>query len=296
MASPKHSYTTDFVVSADGTLVGYRQFGSGPGCVLLHGALQASQNFGDLAAALSRDFTVYVPDRRGRGLSGPPGEGYCLRKDCEDVAAILTKTGARHLFGLSSGAIIALQVALRVSTVQKVAIYEPPLLIDGHPPQWMARYNREIAGAKLAAAFVTVLKGTRASRLFTLMPRFLLTPTVRIVLAGDSKKIAGDDVSLKELIPTMQFESHVDPGDDITDFGGVTAEVLLLGGIRSADYLRQGLDELAVIVPRSRRIEFPTLDHMGPDNRGNPAMVAPRSSHSCVCQQRGRGGLGRAAR
>ncbi|MRH92311.1 alpha/beta fold hydrolase [Nocardia sp. SYP-A9097] len=273
MTSSAHSYTTDSVVSADGTLVGYRQFGSGPGCVLLHGALQASQNFSDLAAALSRDFTVYVPDRRGRGLSGPPGDGYCIDKDCEDVAAILTKTGAQYLFGLSSGAIIALRVALRVSAVQKVAIYEPPLLIE-HPPRWMARYNREIARANPAAAFVTVLKGTRASRLFTLMPRSLLTPAVRLVLAGEAKKVAGDDVSLKELIPTMQFETHTDPGDAITDFAGVTAEVLLLGGVRSADYLRQSLDELAAIVPRSHRIEFPALDHMGPDNRGNPALVA----------------------
>jgi hypothetical protein len=40
----------------------------------MHTGMQAAQNFMLLAKALSDEFTVYLPDRRGRGLSGPPGE------------------------------------------------------------------------------------------------------------------------------------------------------------------------------------------------------------------------------
>ncbi|MEU1641010.1 alpha/beta hydrolase, partial [Nonomuraea sp. NPDC005701] len=58
------------VRSADGTTIGYRRSGRGPGLILVHGGMQASQHFTKLAAALSTEFTVYVPDRRGRGLSG----------------------------------------------------------------------------------------------------------------------------------------------------------------------------------------------------------------------------------
>jgi pimeloyl-ACP methyl ester carboxylesterase len=70
-----------FVTSKDGTKIGYRQYGAGPGVVLLHGGLQASQNFTTLAQLLSDTFTVYVPDRRGRGMSAP-SESLGLQKVC----------------------------------------------------------------------------------------------------------------------------------------------------------------------------------------------------------------------
>jgi pimeloyl-ACP methyl ester carboxylesterase len=74
-------YTLGSVVSRDGTTIGYRQFGSGPGIIAVHGGAQAAQNFTKLASALSDAFTVYVPDRRGRGRSGPPGDQYSLRAE-----------------------------------------------------------------------------------------------------------------------------------------------------------------------------------------------------------------------
>lgn len=88
-------YTTGSVTSA-GTTIGYRQVGSGPGLLLLHGGMQASQHYMRLAAALANSFTVYLPDRRGRGLSGSPGEQHSLAQECEDVAVLLDKTDA-HL-------------------------------------------------------------------------------------------------------------------------------------------------------------------------------------------------------
>jgi hypothetical protein len=38
----------------------------------VHGGGQASQNLITLAGALRDSFTVYVPDRRGRGIAGRP--------------------------------------------------------------------------------------------------------------------------------------------------------------------------------------------------------------------------------
>ena len=61
------------VRSADGAAIGYQRVGSGPAVVLLHGAGQLSGNLMRLARGLSDAFTVYVPDRRGRGRSGPYG-------------------------------------------------------------------------------------------------------------------------------------------------------------------------------------------------------------------------------
>src|SRR5258706_10345037 len=83
-----------------------RQFGHGPGVILLHGAASSGYNHVQLAEQLSTAFTVYVPDRRGRGLSGPYGADYSIQKDIEDMDALLTKTGAHQVFGVSSGGFI----------------------------------------------------------------------------------------------------------------------------------------------------------------------------------------------
>jgi pimeloyl-ACP methyl ester carboxylesterase len=148
------------VSSADGTVIGYRRLGSGPEVILLHGGMQASQHLMGLAGALSGEFTVYVPDRRGRGLSGPHGDDYRLIREVEDIQALVTATGASRIFGLSGGALVALGTALVTPALDRVAVYEPPLSVDGSvPTDWVPRYDREIAAGKTAAALVTALRG-----------------------------------------------------------------------------------------------------------------------------------------
>src|SRR2546423_13716351 len=110
--APSPPYPPGPVTSADGTAIGYRQLGRGPGLVLVHGAMQASQTFMKLAQELADAFTVYVLDRRGRGLSGPYRHPHTIERDCEDLDAVLNKTGARDVFGLSAGALISLQATL----------------------------------------------------------------------------------------------------------------------------------------------------------------------------------------
>ncbi|MGD0966538.1 MAG: hypothetical protein ABSA57_21950 [Candidatus Acidiferrales bacterium] len=43
MANARH-YNTGSVTSKDGTIIGYRQLGLGPGLILVHGGMQTSQN------------------------------------------------------------------------------------------------------------------------------------------------------------------------------------------------------------------------------------------------------------
>ncbi len=105
----------------------YRIFGGGPKLVLLHGGLQSSANLTRLAALLATTFQVYVPDRRGRGASGPAGGDHGLRTEIEDLAGLLDETGAANVFGLSSGAVVALSAALELATIRRLALYEPPL-------------------------------------------------------------------------------------------------------------------------------------------------------------------------
>jgi pimeloyl-ACP methyl ester carboxylesterase len=180
-------YVTGTVTSRDGTVIGYRQAGQGPGVILLHGGMQAAQNLTRLAGALADAFTVYVPDRRGRGLSGPPGDHYSIDAECADVDALARATGAARLFGLSSGAIIALQAALVLPAIRRVAVYEPPLSVNHSTPTgWAARYDREVAAGRLGSAAITAIRGTQtAPPVLRLVPRALLeVPLNRAARAG----------------------------------------------------------------------------------------------------------------
>jgi pimeloyl-ACP methyl ester carboxylesterase len=158
--------------------------------------MQAAQNLIKLAAALADSFTVYLPDRRGRGRSGPPGSHYSLAAECEDIDALAQATGARNIFGLSSGAIIALQAALVLPAIGKAAVYEPPLSV-GHstPTGWVARYDREVAQGKLASAAITAIRGTQtAPPLLRLVPRIALELPLNAALrlGGDNSAVGPD--------------------------------------------------------------------------------------------------------
>jgi alpha-beta hydrolase superfamily lysophospholipase len=59
----------------------------------VHGAGQSSENLRTLARELSDAFTVYVPDRRGRGMTGPYGEFHGLRTEIEDLSALVEASG-----------------------------------------------------------------------------------------------------------------------------------------------------------------------------------------------------------
>ncbi|MGW0803284.1 alpha/beta fold hydrolase [Nonomuraea sp. NPDC002799] len=275
--SPQVVYTKGQVRSADGTTIGYRQRGRGPALILVHGAMQASHHFSRLAAALSADFTVYVPDRRGRGLSGPHGDHFGVLREVEDLQALVAATGASQLFGLSSGALVVLRTALLTPGLDRIALYEPPLSIGGSVPvDWAARFDHEIATGRSASALVTGLKGLAAEpSMFTRVPRFALVPLLAAGarLQGDG---APDEVPVEALIPTLHFDAQVirEMADTVADYAALDAQVLLLGGTRSAAYFGVAFAELAEVLTHARSIALLGLGHSGPEDDGAPLVVA----------------------
>jgi len=125
------------VTSKDGTTIAYDQTGNGPPLVLIDGAL-SSRAFGlngPLAAILADRFTVITYDRRGRGDSGNT-QPYAVRREIEDLEAIIDAAdGPAYVYGISSGAGLALEAACAVpAKVVKLALYEPPFVIDHTRP------------------------------------------------------------------------------------------------------------------------------------------------------------------
>jgi pimeloyl-ACP methyl ester carboxylesterase len=271
------SYASGAVKSADGTTIGYRKLGRGPGLILLHGGMMAAQNFMQLAAALSDSFSVFVPDRRGRGASGPFGAQYSLGKECEDVRALVELTSAHDVFGLSSGALIALEAALTVPGIRRVAAYEPPLSIAGRDlVHWLPRFDREVAQGKLAAAMLTVIKGTGDWKWVRFCPYFLLTPLLNLAMYAQGRNLAPGDVALRALIPTMHYDAQLvrEASDNIERYHALRWPTLLLGGSQSARFLTRVLDALKPHLSHAERVELKDVGHIAADNEGNPERVA----------------------
>ena len=267
------------VRSADGTTIGYQRAGTGPAVVLLHGAGQSSGNLTRLARALSSAFTVYVPDRRGRGRSGPYGDFRGLGTEIEDLSALLDVSGARRLFGLSAGAVIAMEAALVRPDITKLALYEPPLTFDGvvHGA-WAPRYERQLDAGKPGAALVTVLKATAdRTSLIRWIPRRPLAAALDFAIKRTAGRPAPAGLmSPRELIPTLRYDAQTVNGaaGALERFGVLSCEVLLLGGSRSARNLTASLDGLQGVLPGARRVVLRGTGHTAPDNNRQPDRVA----------------------
>lgn len=125
---------TEYVVSRDGTRIAYEARGRGPALILVDGAF-CYRGFGPmrkLAARLANDFRVICYDRRARGESGdtPP---YDIEREIEDIDALLAVVGGHaHLYGISSGAALALAAAATRFPIDRVALYEPPFMVGPH--------------------------------------------------------------------------------------------------------------------------------------------------------------------
>jgi pimeloyl-ACP methyl ester carboxylesterase len=231
--------------------------------------MQSSRNFRKLAAALQDMFTVYIPDRRGHGLSGPYRACHGLATEVHDLDVLLRETGTRNVFGLSAGAVIALQAALELPAIERLALYEPPLPFGGvDPVAWLPRFEKELAANRKAAAFATVSNATGDRRL----PRALLVPLMGLALKTDRR--AHD--SWADLIESMRYDGITvgQAAGPLSRFSAVSADTLLLGGEKSAPLLKAALNGLEPVLPRVRRVTLPGVGHLAADERGRPQLVA----------------------
>jgi pimeloyl-ACP methyl ester carboxylesterase len=101
------------VASHDGTTIAFDRSGEGPPLVLVGGALSDRSAAGSLAEALAPHLTVFAYDRRGRGDSGD-AMAYAVEREIEDIEALIGVAGGPvYLYGVSSGAALALEAANR---------------------------------------------------------------------------------------------------------------------------------------------------------------------------------------
>ena len=226
------------VISKDGTKIAFDKAGKGPALIIVNGAMGFRAFYGDkpLVSKLSNDFTVYTYDRRGRGESTDT-KPYAVEREIEDIEAMIDDAnGTSFLYGVSSGAALALLAAARLGPkkVQRLALYEPPYGSDKEKDKaefasQKKRINELIRDGEpgdAAAFFVTAL-GTPPEALEGLRksPDWEFMKSVDHTLAYDYE-VLGDGAIPVEIAKKVRIPTLVMNGDKSFDFMRDAAESL----------------------------------------------------------------------
>jgi pimeloyl-ACP methyl ester carboxylesterase len=235
--------------SADGTEIGWRSWGAGPPLLLVHGSMTDGRCWDAVAALLSADFELHVPDRRGRGLS-PAAGTQDLDAEVADLRAVLAAIGRpAAVGGWSFGAVVALEAVLRGAEVEALAVYEPPLPagMPGPPPGFREEF----------AALVDADEHDAAARLFLTRVLRLSGAVVDVMRAFPlwHSVVAG--------VPAARWELQVldDYRYDAARVGRCLVPTTVLAGSESPRHLVAASERLAADLPAGRLVGLPGQHH-----------------------------------
>jgi hypothetical protein len=185
------------VRSRDGTTIAYDRRGSGPPVVLVGGALSDRRGAAALSEALKTRLTAIAYDRRGRGDSTdtPP---YAVEREIEDLAALIETIGPpAFVVGHSSGAVLSLRAVAAGLPIRRLAVYEPPFIVDDSrpplPPDYDPHLDGLIAGGRNGDAVEYFLRAGP------------LVPDAVIARSRESPAWAG----LTAMAPTIAYDNRV---------------------------------------------------------------------------------------
>jgi pimeloyl-ACP methyl ester carboxylesterase len=266
MTTATNPARTSLVTSADGTQIAYEATGSGPALVLADGAM-CMRGLGPsrgLAAALHDRFTVYAYDRRGRGESGAGSSAYAAQREVEDLVAVIEAAGgSAHVFGVSSGAALALEAARQGAAIDRLAVYEAPFIVDdSHLPNDVRlpeRVQGMVDAGRRGEAVRTFLRTVGLPAPFVMLMRFL--PAWK-QMTGIAHTLPYD---LSIVVPRQQ-------GAPLPDgyYDDIAVDTLVVAGGKSPVHMRNAQAAIAAAVPGARLVTLPRQTHMV-----RPKVVSP---------------------
>jgi pimeloyl-ACP methyl ester carboxylesterase len=232
-----------------------------------------------MADILSKQFTVIDYDRRGRGDSGDTLP-YAVQREIEDIEALVDEFGgSAFLFGNSSGAILALEAARTMpNKVKKLALFEPPFIIDDSRPPLPEDYVEQLNAATAA--------GRPGDAVEIFMTKALLIPAdfVNMMRNAPMNQTFGDSAGAKppewadmeKIAHTLAYDGMI-----VKDFlagkplppkrwSSFTGPTLVIVGGNSESFFHDGAQELVDGMPNARR-------HIleGQDHAVSPTALAP---------------------
>lgn len=241
------------ITSNDGTPIALYAGRTGPALILIHGSLSEHNRWEPILPLLSRRFTVYTLDRRGRCESGDCPD-YAIQREFDDIAAVAHSiVGPVILVAHSYGAVCALEAALQLENLHKLVLYEPPVQIGirFQPLGAIDRIQAFVDAGNREGA-VTVF----ATEVLRMKPRdlerFQTLPAWQTALSTIH-------TLPREMIAVEEY--HFDP----TRFKDFTTPTLLLLGGNSPLFFAQVIDALAAALSSSRVVLLPGQQHAAMD-------------------------------
>ncbi len=250
--------------SADGTAIAYERTGVGPPLILVSGALSDRSGAASLVALIDSRFTAIAYDRRGRSDSGDTAP-YAPAREIEDLGALIRAVGGEaFVYGHSSGAALALEAAVSGLAIRRLALYEPPYLVDDSRPPLPADYVPTLRAL--------IADGRRAEAVEYFWRVAMLMPDELIA------QLRGAPMWPKHLslAHTLSYDGEV-MGDRMRGrplpeewAKKVTIPTLVIDGAESPRQLRDAVAAVAALLPHATRW---TLEGQG--HGAAPEVLAP---------------------
>jgi len=200
-------------------------------------------------------------DRRDRGESGNT-QPYALEREIEDLEAILDQAGGpAFVYGTSGCAVLALHAAAAGagSKIKKLAIWEPPFIIDGSRPKVRSDYK-----AHLTSLLKEGRRGDMVEAFFTEavgMPAQFVAQMRQAPWWSSQEALAHTTI----YDATMMGDYSL-PRAELARVKVTT--VIIDGGMSS--WLTKSADEVASALPKGQRRTL-----AGQQHNVDPAVIAP---------------------
>jgi pimeloyl-ACP methyl ester carboxylesterase len=245
---------TDKVTSADGSTIAYESAGDGRPVVLIGGAFNDRSTVAGLGRCLGSPAIQAVwYDRRGRGESTDEASAFAVEREIEDLAALIAELGgSAALFGHSSGAVLALEAAMRGLDVTALMLYEPPYIAGEDRPRPTPETVERLE------ELVRADRRDEAARLFLTGRVGVPEPVVDAMAASDTWRwMTGLAHSLPYDVLVCGPRLEI-PRDRMA---ALTMPTLVVDGEQTWPWMRTAAAAVAESIPGARHTSLPGQDH-----------------------------------
>ncbi|CAI6083799.1 alpha/beta fold hydrolase [Cohnella sp. JJ-181] len=227
-------------VSKDGTRIAYDAVGEGPVVILVGGAFsyRTFPGLQKLAKLLASDFKVINYDRRGRGDSGDH-RPYAVHREIEDLNAVIEVNGGfARVWGLSSGAALALEAASSGAGIARLALYEPPYLAGMKGP---------VPPAVQRAQLERLLADDRRDEAVKYFLRLMGAPGFAVAMM----RIMPFWPRLRAVAHTLPYDAAIMGDYSLPEarLASIRIPVLAVGGDKSPAALQEAVRQVGAVVP-----------------------------------------------
>ncbi len=260
----------DLFVVVQGARLRYRDEGSGPAVLLVHGWTLDLEMWNPQVSLLRSAFRLIRLDRRGHGLSGGVPDP---RRDGADLEALCNhlQLPQAAFIGMSQGVRGVLEFAC--AAPRRVAA----LILDG-PPSLDCPWDAELPMQRYAALMRT--HGIEAFRSewvrHPLMQLRTQDPDARALLAAMIARYTGSD---------LRQESRAEPAAARLPLESLQVPALILSGEYDLPSRRRDAEQLAARLPRAQCAVIPAAGHLANLDRPHTYSLLCRDFLSRHCDR-----------